>query len=104
MLYITQNSDRHTQTSVKLKANHLTLLQLFTKSNAFFCLTKLKFTYVYLFNQLLTISYPKAFVVYFSYFSLQQFIPLLLLNISGLFHQKTILLVSDTTLSTSVDI
>ena len=100
MLYITPNSDRHTQTSVNLKANHPTLLQFFTKSNAFFCLTELKFTYVYLFNKLLTISYPKAFVVYFSRFALQQFIPLLLLNISGLIYQKTILPICDTTFST----
>lgn len=104
MLYKTPNSDRHTQTSVNLKANHPTLLQFFTKSNAFFCLTELKFRYVYLFNKLLTISYPKAFVVYFSRSEEQQFIPLLLLNISGLFHQKMILSVSDTTLSTSFDI
>ena len=100
MRYITPDSDRHTQTSVNLKANHPTLLQFFTKSNAFFCLTELKVTYVYLFNKLLTISYPKAFVVYFSRFALQQFIPLLLLNISGLIYQKTILPICDTTFST----
>jgi hypothetical protein len=61
MLYITQNSDRHSQTSVNLKANHPTLLRLFTKSHACFYLTELKLTYVYLFNKLLTNSYPKAF-------------------------------------------
>jgi hypothetical protein len=104
MLYKTQNSDLNTQTSVNLKANHPTLLQFFTKSNAFLCIPELKFTYVYLFNKLLTISYPKAFVVYFSHSEEQQFIPLPLLNISGLFHQKTILPICDTTFSTSFDI
>ncbi|GAX42204.1 hypothetical protein NIES4075_32040 [Tolypothrix sp. NIES-4075] len=104
MLYITPNSDRHTQTSINLKANHPTLLQLFTKSHAFFYIPERKFTYVYLFNKLLTISYPKAFVVYFSHSEEQQFIPWLLLNISDLFHQKTILPICDTTLSTSCDI
>ncbi len=90
MLYKTQNSDRHTQTSVNLKANHPTLLQFFTRSNAFFCIPKLKFTYMYFFKKLLTISYPKAFVMYFSCENVQYFIPTLLLNICGLFYTKTI--------------
>lgn len=104
MLYITPNSDRHTQTSVNFKANYLTLLQLFTKNHAFFYIPELKFTYVYLFNKLLTISYPKAEVVYFSHSQEQQFIPLLLLNISGLFHHQAILPVDGTTFSISFDI
>ena len=104
MLYITQNSDRHTQNSVNLKANHPTLLQFFTQSNAFFYIPEGQFAYVYLRDQLLTNSYLKAFVVYFSRSVLQQFIPSLQLNISGLFHRKSILPVSDTTLSTSFDI
>ncbi|MCV3214465.1 hypothetical protein OGM63_13240 [Plectonema radiosum NIES-515] len=104
MLYITQNSDRHSQTSVNLKANHPTLLRFFTKSHACFYLTELRLTYVYLFNKLLTNSYPKAFVLYFNRSTLQQFIPSLLLNISGLFYQKTVFPVSGTSLSTSFDI
>lgn len=104
MLYITPNSDQNTQTSINLKANHPTKLQFFTKNHAFFYIPELKFTYVYLFNKLLTISYPKAFVVYFCHSQEQQFIPLLLLNISGLFHQKTISPICNTTLSTSFDI
>lgn len=63
------------QTSVNLKANHPTLLQFFTKSHAFFYIPELQFTYVYLFKKILTISYPKAFVVYFSRSEEQQFIP-----------------------------
>ncbi|MBW4605874.1 MAG: hypothetical protein KME22_01290 [Hassallia sp. WJT32-NPBG1] len=59
--------DRRTQTSVNLKASHPTLLQLFTNNNGFFSLVRLKKPYVYLFNKLLTINYPKAFVVYFSF-------------------------------------
>jgi hypothetical protein len=104
MLYITQNSDRHTQTSVNLKANHPILLQFFTKSNVFFYILEVQFTYVYLLNKLLTNSYSKAFVVYFSRYALQPFIPSLLRNISGLFHRKSILPVSDTNFSTSFDI
>ncbi len=104
MLYITQNSDRQTQTSVNLKANHPTLLQFFTKTNVFFYIPEGQFAYVYLLNKLLTNSYLKAFVVYFSRYALQQFIPSLRLNISSLFHRKRILPVSDTTLSTSFDI
>jgi Bacterial Glycosyl hydrolase family 3 C-terminal domain len=100
MLYKTQNSDRHTQTSVNLTANHPTLLELFTNSNAFFCFTEVKFIHMYLFNELLTIVSPKAFVVYFSRYTLQQFIPLLLLKICRLFYQKTISPVEGSTLST----
>lgn len=68
--------DRHTQSSVSLKANHPTLLHLFTNINSFFSLTKLKKAYVYLFKKLLTISYAKAFVVYFSRDKMQYFIPI----------------------------
>jgi len=104
MLYITQNSDRHTQTSVNLKANHPRLLQFFTKSNVFFYILEGQFSYVYLLKNVLTNIAPKAFVVCFSRSALQQFIPSLLLKISGLFQRKRILPVLGTTLSTLFDI
>jgi hypothetical protein len=104
MLYITQNSDRHTQSSVNLKANHPTLLQFFTKNNVFFYILEGQLTYVYLLKNVLTNIAPKAFVVCFSSSALQQFIPTIKLNISGLFHRKRILSVSGTILSTSFDI
>jgi hypothetical protein len=96
--------DRRTQTSVNLKASHPTLLQLFTNNNGFFGLTKLKKAYVYLFKKLLTINYPKAFVVYFSPYALQHFIRLYLLSICDLFYQKTISPVSGSHLGTSFGI
>jgi len=96
--------DRRTQTSVNLKASHPTFLELFTNNNAFFSLTKLKKAYVYLFNKLLTINYPKAFLVYFSPDGLQQFIPLGLLSICDLFYQKKISPVSGSDLGRSFGI
>jgi hypothetical protein len=104
MLHITQNSDRHAQTSVNLKANHPTLLQLFTKSNVFFYVPKGQFRYVYLFKELLTIYLSKSFCGILHPLCFATVDTSLLLNVSDLFHRKRILPVSGTTLSTSFDI
>ena len=82
MKYITQISDRHTQTSVNLEANHRTGLQFFTQSNAFSCSSELNQASKYLLKKLLTNLHLKALVLYRNSDVLQHFIPLLQPKIS----------------------
>lgn len=85
MGYETQVIDCHTQSISNLDENHPTLLQMFIRGNPFRSSAELTKAAEDLLKKLLTTDDLQAFVLYGSPYVLQRFIPLLKVDVPGIF-------------------